>query len=53
VTDPAGPSSGISRVIRGGSWNNLAKYCRADNRNYLHPNEKLNRLGLRLVRHIL
>lgn len=50
VTDPTGPSSGTSRVIRGGSWNNLAKYCRGENRNYVAPNEKLDRLGFRLVR---
>ena len=24
VTDPMGPSSGSERVIRGGSWNNVA-----------------------------
>ncbi|MBN1380898.1 MAG: SUMF1/EgtB/PvdO family nonheme iron enzyme [Deltaproteobacteria bacterium] len=52
VTDPTGPVSGINRVIRGGSWNNLAKYCRAENRNYIHPNDRLDRLGLRLVVHL-
>ncbi len=32
VTDPAGPSSGSKRVLRGGCCRNLAKYCRSANR---------------------
>ena len=33
VTDPRGPSTGVFRVIRGGSWNNSARLCRVANRN--------------------
>ncbi|MBN1662226.1 MAG: formylglycine-generating enzyme family protein [Deltaproteobacteria bacterium] len=52
VIDPAGPESGSSKIGRGGSWNNLAKYCRIENRNYFNPEEKLDRLGFRLARNL-
>jgi formylglycine-generating enzyme required for sulfatase activity len=36
-TDPRGPSSGSTRVIRGGSWDLDAFHCRAANRYELDP----------------
>jgi formylglycine-generating enzyme required for sulfatase activity len=33
-TNPPGPSSGSTRVLRGGSWFNDAVYLRSSNRNY-------------------
>ena len=37
VTDPKGASTGSNRVLRGGSWNYYAIYCRSAYRNYDYP----------------
>jgi formylglycine-generating enzyme required for sulfatase activity len=50
VADPMGVSSGSTRVIRGGSWNHLARYCRSNNRNGYSPGSRYNYIGLRLMR---
>lgn len=49
VTDPAGPSSGSHRVVRGGSWYGSAASCRCTNRGNLTPAITRSYLGLRLV----
>jgi formylglycine-generating enzyme required for sulfatase activity len=48
-SNPQGPSSGSHRVTRGGSWNNLAQYCRSAIRNFNSPSHRFNDLGFRLV----
>ncbi len=48
VTDPSGADSGSNRVYRGGSWNNLAAYCRSALRNYITPTYRYYNLGVRL-----
>ena len=48
-TNPIGPSSGRFRVLRGGSWRNLATSCRVANRNYSSPDYHNSGLGLRLA----
>jgi formylglycine-generating enzyme required for sulfatase activity len=48
-SNPTGPSSGSSRVNRGGSWGNFAAYARASYRNYFNPDYRYNFLGFRLV----
>ena len=50
VTDPAGPSSGSYRVIRGGSWSNGARHCRASYRYNNSPGFRSTDLGFRLLR---
>ncbi len=44
--------SGATRVIRGGSWNHDAGYCRSANRVRYWPSRRINYLGLRILRTI-
>lgn len=46
-TDPLGPSTGISRVVRGGSWSNDAVHCRSASRNFSDPNTSSPNVGFR------
>ncbi|GDY14926.1 hypothetical protein LBMAG53_38040 [Planctomycetota bacterium] len=48
VRDPSGPASGSSRVLRGGSWSDDARDCRAAYRSWFVPGVRLNDLGFRL-----
>jgi len=48
-TNPQGPSSGSSRVIRGGSWAYDAKFCRVSYRYYYTPDTRSYDLGFRLA----
>ena len=49
TTDPQGPTSGASRVLRGGSWYGIAQGCRVANRIIGYPGSRRNFIGLRLV----
>jgi formylglycine-generating enzyme required for sulfatase activity len=48
-TNPAGPSSGSGRVLRGGGWNNEAAGCRVAYRYGFSPDARYNTCGFRLV----
>ena len=48
-TNPTGPESGTSRVYRGGSWKDIARYCRSSRRDCYTPDNSYYNLGLRLV----
>jgi formylglycine-generating enzyme required for sulfatase activity len=50
VTDPQGPASGSARVVRGGSWRNVAMYCRSACRYRDTPCARSFILGFRLLR---
>jgi sulfatase modifying factor 1 len=50
VTDPAGPSGGLFRVNRGGSWSYRASFCRSADRYYNTPGGAVYFLGFRLLR---
>ncbi|MBT3177183.1 MAG: formylglycine-generating enzyme family protein [Desulfobacula sp.] len=49
VTDSVGPSSGSTRVIRGGSWVNDSEGCPSAVRYYGNPEGSINLLGFRLA----
>ena len=49
-SDPKGAVSGSYRVIRGGSWNSSASYCRSASRTLSTPSIRDNNVGFRLVR---
>jgi formylglycine-generating enzyme required for sulfatase activity len=49
-TDPEGPEEGAKRVIRGGSWGDLARSVRAASRYWYPPGDRDVDLGFRLSR---
>lgn len=52
VTDPTGPITYISRVMRGGSWLSPALFVRSAARGSFTADRRLNDIGFRLVRTI-
>ena len=50
VKDPRGPSTGSSRVYRGGGWNSSARSVRSAGRSYYSPGGRYYSIGFRLVR---
>jgi formylglycine-generating enzyme required for sulfatase activity len=49
VTDPTGPTTGASRVLRGGSWSYLGLYSRSAHRFSANAGSRNNHSGFRLV----
>lgn len=49
-SDPRGPASGTTRVIRGGLWFQYASLCRCANRSNVVPVNRDNGTGLRCVK---
>lgn len=47
MTDPQGPTSGSHRVLRGGSWDSDAGYCRSANRDGGAPSFRGSSVGFR------
>jgi formylglycine-generating enzyme len=49
-TNPAGPGSGLERVVRGGDFYTYAQLCRSASRlNFFDPNKRLSNVGFRLA----
>ncbi|MGM9868598.1 MAG: formylglycine-generating enzyme family protein, partial [Sodaliphilus sp.] len=48
-TNPTGPDSGSNRVVRGGAWGFIAKFCRVSVRPKYVPDRRSFDLGLRLA----
>lgn len=49
ATDPVGPSTGTTRVLRGGNWLTDGKACRSANRSASDPGQKLYYIGFRVA----
>lgn len=49
ISNPKGPSSGVSRVLRGGCWNDGAWICRSAYRNLSSPSSRHSYTGFRLT----
>lgn len=49
IDDPTGPSTGVNRVIRGGSWFDKASGCRSACRSGRLPELRSNAVGFRVV----
>ncbi|PPC89428.1 MAG: sulfatase-modifying factor protein [Methylobacter sp.] len=49
VLDPMGPSEGVSRVLRGGSWFSLGRHARSARRIHLEPDLRSGIIGFRLA----
>ena len=50
VIDPAGPDTGATRVLRGGSWIDRGRYARSAFRFHHVPGFRLHSIGFRLAR---
>jgi formylglycine-generating enzyme required for sulfatase activity len=49
VINPTGPGFGDNRVLRGGSWNYNARYCRVADRDYDNPSDDGDNIGFRVA----
>jgi formylglycine-generating enzyme required for sulfatase activity len=50
VTDPQGPATGVSRLLRGGCWFSDGRHVRSAHRDGYDPYDRFNFVGLRLCR---
>lgn len=48
ISDPQGPSQGLQKVIRGGSWRDAADFCQSGHFLFLKPKKAKPNLGFRM-----
>ena len=48
--NPKGPSNGLYKVIRGGSWSHSSLYCEVGKRHKFEPDKKSSTIGFRLCK---
>jgi iron(II)-dependent oxidoreductase len=51
--EPKGPDIGINKVVRGGSWSNMAFTSRCGERKKMNPQSRFNSIGFRCVKDIV
>ncbi len=49
ATDPTGPETGTYRIVRGGGWNEDARYCRSASRDISEPDSFWPNTGFRVA----
>ena len=49
LTDPQGPATGLSRVVRGGSWGHNDDFCCSGYRNAVPPGYRSYSVGFRVA----
>jgi len=49
LKDPAGPTNGMYKVFRGGSWNHAIEFARSRNRFMMSPSNGIYFVGFRLA----
>ena len=50
LTNPTGPATGSSRLVRGGNWGGYSRFCRASKRGGQTPDGDYNNYGFRVAR---
>ncbi|HMT03047.1 MAG TPA: formylglycine-generating enzyme family protein [Burkholderiales bacterium] len=49
TNNPTGPTTGTFRILRGGSWYDVAEHSQITSRNYLNPAHRFVGMGFRIV----
>ena len=50
LTNPAGPASGVYKILRGGAWSFYQDQCKVTARNPIEPGQRVDTYGFRVAR---